>query len=56
MIRILDLTVPYVTAAIESTDPFADFATNGIDMCANPDPSIFFGMIRLTGAFCQRIG
>jgi hypothetical protein len=31
-LRINDLTVPYVTAAIEAEDPFLNHATNGIDM------------------------
>ena len=30
--RINDITVPYVTAAIETEDPFLNHTANGIDM------------------------
>lgn len=33
--RVNDITVPYVTAAIESQDVFAESATNGIEMCVS---------------------
>jgi len=31
-IRVNDRTVPFVTAAIETEDPFAEHAFNGVDM------------------------
>jgi len=31
-ISVNDITVPYVTAAIETKDPFADFETSGIEV------------------------
>ncbi|KIK65708.1 hypothetical protein GYMLUDRAFT_56361 [Collybiopsis luxurians FD-317 M1] len=34
---IRDLTVPYVTAAIETEDPFAEYETNGIEIEFQPD-------------------
>jgi len=52
-----DLTVPYVTAAIESIDPFADYATSGMDMYAQIlSLNQFFCIVRLMDAYCQRIG
>lgn len=32
LLRVNDKTVPYVTAAIETSDPFVDHETNGIQM------------------------
>ncbi|KAF5393582.1 hypothetical protein D9757_000390 [Collybiopsis confluens] len=34
---IRDLTVPYVTAAIETEDPFAEYETNGIELKFQPN-------------------
>jgi hypothetical protein len=48
-----DRTVPYVTAAIETFDPFMNHETNGIEMCVLVASPVYIGVIYIPT--CSRL-
>jgi hypothetical protein len=45
--RINDTTVPYVTAAIETSDPFIDYETNGLEVYVGDLANVLTNLINI---------